>query len=203
LAAYVVPSNGAVSAGELKEHLKGTLPEYMLPSAIVSLKGMPLTANGKVDRQALPAPEELAEEQEHVGPRNAVEEVLAGIWEEVLGRDEVSVTDGFFELGGHSLLATQVISRVREAFEVEVPLRAIFEAPSVAALAGRIAELQRAGEGLARPPLRRVSRDGDLPLSFSQQRLWFIDQLEPGSSLYNVPRVMRLRGPLDRPALER
>src|SRR5204862_235081 len=138
------------------------------------------------DRRALPPPEELAEKQQHVGPRNAVEEVLAGIYEEVLNRGPVSVTDSFFDLGGHSLLATQVISRVREAFEVDVPLRAVFEAPAVEALAGRVEALRRSGAGLERPPLSRTPRDGDLPLSFAQQRLWFVDQLEPESSLYNV-----------------
>src|SRR5439155_25336430 len=117
--------------------------------------------------------------------------------------EEVPVETSFFELGGHSLLATQVIARVRETFQVELPLRALFEAPTVFGLAACVAELRRAGEGLQRPPLRRVPRDGDLPLSFSQQRLWFIDQLDPGTSVYNMPVALRLQGPLDQEAIHR
>src|SRR5579871_518387 len=203
LAAYLMGSPGTLSAGALREHLKGKLPEYMLPSAFVFLEAFPLSPSGKVDRKALPAPEAELQEGTFVAPRAPIEEGVAAIWCEVLHRDQVGVHDSFFELGGHSLLATQVIARVRETFQVEVPLRTLFEMPTVAALADHIQQLQRAGAGLQLPPLLPVAHEGDLPLSFSQHRLWFIDQLQPGSPLYNVPHALRMRGPLDTEALQR
>ncbi len=202
LVGYVVPQAGPeLSGAGLRASLSSGLPEHMVPGAIVVLERLPLNANGKVDRRALPAPE-LGAEAEHVAPRTAAEEVLAGIWAEVLGLapERVGAEDGFFELGGHSLLATQVVSRARQAFGVEVPLRALFEAPTVAALAGRIEALRSAGTPPA-PPMERVSREGVLPLSFAQQRLWVVDRLEPGSAAYNMPFALRLRGTLDVAAL--
>jgi amino acid adenylation domain-containing protein len=199
LAAYVV---GGVEAEALREHLRRTLPEHMVPSAFVSLDALPLTANGKLDRKALPAPDFASAEDRYVAPRTPVEEVLAGIWAEVLRLERVGVEDGFFELGGHSLLATRVVSRVRELFGVELPLRALFEGPTVAELAGRVEEMRRAGLPLL-PPVVPVRRTGPLPLSFAQERLWFIDRLEPGSAVYNIPSAVRLTGALDRAALER
>ena len=130
------------------------------------------------------------------GPRTEVEEVLAGIWRQVLRVERVGVEDNFFELGGHSLLATQVVSRIREVFGVELPLRAVFEEPTLGDLSRRVEAELRAGAGLRIPPLERVSREGRLPLSFAQQRLWFIDQLEPGSAMYNMPTALRLSGEL-------
>src|SRR5262249_52977955 len=150
------------------------------------LKRLPLTANGKVDRNALPAPEEATEKHAYVAPRNMREEILVGIWEELLGRQQVSVEDSFFDIGGHSLLATQIISRIRETFEVELPLRALFDAPTVAGLAALIATTREDETTLA-PPLVPIDRRGPLPLSFAQQRLWFLDQLDPGGSFYNIP----------------
>ncbi|HEX7240208.1 MAG TPA: amino acid adenylation domain-containing protein, partial [Longimicrobiaceae bacterium] len=188
---------GSVTAGELREHLRASLPEYMVPSAYVVLERLPLTRNGKVDRRALPAPE--ASSGTIVAPRTPAEEVLAGIWAEVLSVERVGAEDDFFALGGHSLLATRVVSRVREAFGVELPLRALFEAPTVAALAERVG----AGTATQAPPLGPVPRDRPLPLSFAQQRLWFIDRLQPGSSAYNMPFPLRVRGGLDVRALER
>ncbi|HEU0080068.1 MAG TPA: amino acid adenylation domain-containing protein, partial [Longimicrobiaceae bacterium] len=200
LVAYLVPSEDGVSTAGVREHLKGRLPEYMVPGAFVLLESLPLTPNGKVDRRALPAPEGSAAES--VAPRTPTEEILAGIWSEVLRRERVGVTEDFFELGGHSLLATRVVSRVREALGVELPLRALFEAPTVAGLADRVDALLRAGAGVAAEPVVRVPRDGSpLPLSFAQQRLWFIDRLEPGSAAYNVALPLRLRGALDARAL--
>ncbi|HEU0078288.1 MAG TPA: amino acid adenylation domain-containing protein, partial [Longimicrobiaceae bacterium] len=200
LVGYVVLSGDGVSTVELKEHLGARLPEYMVPGAFVLLEQLPLTPNGKVDRRALPAPEGSAADS--LAPRTPTEEILAGIWSEVLRRERVGVTEDFFELGGHSLLATRVVSRVREAFGVELPLRALFEAPTVAGLADRVAALLRAGAGVAAEPVVRVPRDGSpLPLSFAQQRLWFLDQLQPGSAAYNVPVPLRLRGALDARAL--
>ncbi|MEW5927432.1 MAG: non-ribosomal peptide synthase/polyketide synthase, partial [Gemmatimonadota bacterium] len=202
LAGYVVPAAGPVDAAELRGWLRGRLPEYMVPAAFVALETLPLTANGKLDRRALPAPERL-EAEGFAAPRTPTEEVLAGIWAEVLGVDRVGAHTGFFDLGGHSLLATRVVSRVREAFGVELPLRALFEAPTVAGLAARVDAAAREGGGVQAPPLVPVPRDGPLPLSFAQQRLWFIDQLEPGSAAYNVPQARRLRGALDVGVLRR
>jgi amino acid adenylation domain-containing protein len=205
LVAYVVPEEGAAgaaaSAAELRGHLRERLADYMVPSAFVAVDAFPLTPNGKVDRGALPAPER-EEAAAFVAPRTPAEEVLAGIWAEVLHRERVGVDAGFFELGGHSLLAMQVISRARAAFGVEVPLRALFEAPTVAALAGRIEALRGAGAAAA-PPIERVPRDarGALPLSYAQQRLWLVDRLEPGSAAYNIPEAVRLPGALDTAAL--
>ncbi|HEX7243296.1 MAG TPA: amino acid adenylation domain-containing protein, partial [Longimicrobiaceae bacterium] len=198
LVAYVV---GEVSTHELSGHLRERLPEYMVPAAIVLLGALPLTPNGKLDHKALPAPEHSSMEV-RVAPRTPVEEALAGIWAEVLRLEAVGVHDGFFALGGHSLLATRVVSRVREVFRVELPLRVLFEGPTVAELAGRVEEIRRAGAP-ALPPVVPVDRARPLPLSFAQERLWFLDRLEPGSALYNVPRALRLRGALDAAALER
>ncbi|HEV3050635.1 MAG TPA: amino acid adenylation domain-containing protein, partial [Longimicrobium sp.] len=203
LVAYVVAADSAaVSAAELRAHLKGRLPEYMVPSAVVMLEALPLTPSGKVARRALPAPEYAAAEEAYVAPRTPTEEVLAGIWAEVLRLERVGVEESFFELGGHSLLATRVVSRIREVFGVEMPLRALFEAPTVAELAVRVEEMRRA-ELPVLPPVVPVERRGTLPLSFAQERLWFIDRLEPGSTTYNIPAALRLAGALNEPALER
>ncbi|MEW5927747.1 MAG: non-ribosomal peptide synthase/polyketide synthase [Gemmatimonadota bacterium] len=208
IVAYVVPADGdvsaAVDAAGLRAHLKGHVPEYMLPSALVVLEALPLTGSGKVDRRALPAPDSAGGAREYVAPRTPAEEVLAGIWGEVLHAERVGAEDDFFALGGHSLLATRVVSRVREAFGVELPLRALFEAPTVEGAAARIEALQADGGGTPAPPLVALPRDGrPLPLSFAQQRLWFIDRLEPGSAAYNMPFALRLRGPFDPAVLER
>ncbi|HEX2081445.1 MAG TPA: amino acid adenylation domain-containing protein, partial [Longimicrobium sp.] len=203
LVAYVVAEQGAaVEAAELRAHLVRRLPEYMVPSAFVALESLPLTPNGKLDRRALPAPEFASAEGRYVAPRTPTEEVLAEIWAEVLRLERVGVTDSFFELGGHSLLATRVVSRVRQVFGVEVPLRALFEGPTVAELAGRVEALRRA-ELPVLPPVVPTERTGALPLSFAQERLWFIDRLEPGSAVYNIPVARRLGGALDEAALER
>ncbi|HEX7240513.1 MAG TPA: amino acid adenylation domain-containing protein, partial [Longimicrobiaceae bacterium] len=201
LAAYVVAREGAeLSAAELRARLGERLPEHMVPGAFVVLERLPLNANGKVDRRALPAPEQGAG-AEYVAPRTPVEEVLAGIWEEVLRLERVGAEESFFELGGHSLLATQVISRVRTAFGVEVPLKALFEAPTVAGLAGRIEALRSDGALLA-PPMVPVPRDGSpLPLSFAQQRLWVVDRIEPDSAAYNMSFPLRLQGAMELPVL--
>jgi amino acid adenylation domain-containing protein len=193
----------AEAAAELRAHLAARLPEYMVPAAIVALDALPLTANGKVDRGALPAPDFAAGTDAYVAPRTPAEEVLAGIFAQVLQVERVGAHDDYFALGGHSLLAARLVSRVREAFGVELPLRALFEAPTPALLAARVEEARREDDGPQAPPLVPVPRDGPLPLSFAQRRLWFIDQLEPGSAAYNLPYAVRLRGRLDAAALER
>ena len=205
LVAYVVGKRGLPPTGnELRNFLKAKLPEYMLPAAFVALEALPLTPNGKVDRRALPASNRTRPELEKgfVAPRTPEEELVAEIWAQVLGIERVGIYDDFFELGGHSLLATQAVSRIREAFAVEIPLRRLFEVPTVAGLAASIEAARRAGQSLQAPPILPVPRDGDLPLSFAQQRLWFIDQLEPGNSAYNFPAAVRLKGPLNLVALE-
>ncbi len=197
--------------GELRQFIRDRLPDYMTPAAFVLLDALPVTPNGKIDRQALPAPDwslrALAED--YVAPRTPVEETLAGVWAQVLGLPQVGIHDNFFEIGGHSLLATRLISRLREVFQVEVPLRTLFEAPTIAAQATQVEHARRTPATQA-PPLRPLPRnpdggrgDGALPLSFAQQRLWFLDQLEPDSPFYNIPEAVRLAGPLDVDALQR
>ena len=189
---------------ELREHLRKRLPEYMIPAAFVQLEALPLTANGKLDRRALPAPEATENRRETELPitATAVEEVLLGLWQEVLRVKVVGRGDNFFEFGGHSLLATQLLSRAREAFGVEVTLRKLFEEPTVAGLAAHIEQLLKDGTGITAPPVTRVPRDRPVPLSFAQQRLWFIDKLERGSAFYNLPVAVALSGELDVDALE-
>ena len=205
LVAYVVAAAAAVAdAGALRAHLKQSLPDYMVPSAFVVLESLPLTPNGKLDRKALPAPDAAAVVRgEYVAPRTAVEEVLASIWCEVLKLDRVGVLDNFFELGGHSLLAMRLVARVRDEFEVELALRALFAAPSVGELALRVEAAQREGLGLAVPALVVQRRPDGLPLSYAQERLWLLEQIEAAGSAYNLSAAVRLRGPLDVEALSR
>ncbi|WP_164003052.1 non-ribosomal peptide synthetase, partial [Pyxidicoccus caerfyrddinensis] len=207
LVAYAVPPPGALSpsAPELRDFLKTKLPEYMLPSAFVPLQALPLTFNGKLDRKALPPPElqGLEEGDSYVAPRTPTQQLLASQWGQLLGLARIGARDNFFELGGHSLLATQITSRIRGTFGVELPIGALFEAPTLEALAASIDALARQGLGPKLPPLQPIERTEALPLSFAQQRLWFLDQLVPGSALYNMPAPLRLEGTLDTAALER
>ncbi|MEV6869076.1 condensation domain-containing protein, partial [Streptosporangium subroseum] len=203
LVAYLVPADlgeGIPAAGELRAFLRASLPEYLVPSVFDELAALPLSPSGKVDRTALPDPDTVrpSPAAEPVAPRTPAEEVLAGIWADVLGLDRAGVTDNFFELGGHSLLATQVMSRVRAAFDVELPLAALFDHPTVAELAVAVDGSVR---GALAPPIVPVGRDRLLPLSFAQQRLWFLAQLEPGALEYNLPVALRLAGALDAAAL--
>jgi amino acid adenylation domain-containing protein len=202
------------TAAELRRHLRRRLPEFMVPRSFVTLTALPLTASGKVDRRALPAPAPDAHgggAGTRVAPRTPLEELLAGIWSEVLGGVEVGVEDNFFDLGGHSLLATQMTSRLRSSLGFELPLRALFEAPTIAALAALMESAGYAAAGAPReqggaatapglPPIT-CRPGGRAPLSFAQRRLWFFDQLTPGATVYNVPSPLHLRGPLDPAAL--
>ncbi|HEU4452819.1 MAG TPA: amino acid adenylation domain-containing protein, partial [Longimicrobium sp.] len=203
LVAWIVAAGGATAA-ELRTHLLAHLPEYMVPSAFVLLDSLPLTRNGKVDRRALPEPEsgDLAG-AEYVAPRTPTEEVLAAIWAQLLGAERVGATDGFFELGGHSLLATRLASRVRSDLGVELPVRAVFEHSTLGALAAEVDRLRRTAQGVEAPPIVPVPRDGDLPLSFAQERLWFVDRMEAGSATYHMPIFVRMEGALDEEALRR
>ncbi len=207
LAAYVVPKAGpeSLSLRDLRRHLAARLPESMVPTAFVVLEALPRTPNGKLDRRALPAPgpSRLAADETYVAPVTPDEKRLVRLWGRVLRLERVGLNDNFFEAGGHSLLATQLVSRVRETFQVELPLRALFETPTVAGLARAIESIRAAHAGPSVPALGRVPRDRDLPLSFAQKRLWFLDRLEPGCAFYNVPAALRLRGGLDADALRR
>lgn len=198
LVAYVVLADDEHASwlADLRAFLQERLPAYMLPAAYVPLPALPLTPNGKVDRRALPAPDHdlYAPESATIAPRTPIEEILADLWAEVLSLERVGVEDNFFEVGGHSLFATQVISRIRQLLHIELPLRVLFEQPSIAELAQYIEQTQRHEQGM--PPLVPVAREQALPLSFAQERLWFLQQLEPENISYHMPAAFRLSGPL-------
>jgi amino acid adenylation domain-containing protein len=202
LVGYVVPREGAAApAAALREHLSGVLPEYMVPAAFVALDALPLTPSGKTDRRALLRLQAPAAETGYVPPRTPTEEAVAGIWTELLGVPRAGAHDDFFALGGHSLVATRVVSRIRGVFGVELGVRALFEAPTVAGLAARVDAARRDEAAAALPPLARAERPATIPLSFAQERLWFLDRLDPGNGAYNMPLLLRLRGRLDADAL--
>lgn len=187
---------------DLRAHLRAKLPDYMIPSAFVMMETMPLTPSGKLDRLALPEPGQTESADEFVAPGTATEEILAHIWARELGLEIVGGNDDFFALGGHSLLLTRIAARIREAFAVELPLRTLFEASTVRVMAEKIDTALSSAEELSELPLVATPRSGALPLSFAQERLWFFDQMEPGSAAYNIPRALRLTGPLNRDAMQ-
>ena len=197
LVAYVVSAaDQAVDAAVLRTHLGVSLPDYMVPSAFVMLERLPLTPNGKLDRRALPAPD-FAAARLHRAPRTPQEEMLCALFAEVLGLERVGITDDFFALGGHSLLATRLISRIRSSLDVEIAIRSLFEAPTVEALATCLDQGEK-----ARPALVALPRPAEIPLSFAQRRLWFLDRLEGPNATYTIPIALRMTGALDRAALE-
>ncbi|MCP4696731.1 MAG: amino acid adenylation domain-containing protein [Gammaproteobacteria bacterium] len=198
-----IPVQPELSSRTLRVWLKRSLPDYMLPSRFLILENFPLTPSGKIDRHALSAPDTRPREEEYAAPRTPVEKKLAAIWvEEILGLDRAGIHDNFFELGGHSLLATLVISQIRDTFAVEIPLRRMFESPTIAELGKYIEKALPEGLKQSEFPLKPVSREGDLPLSFAQQRLWFLGRLEGKSATYNIPGVWRIAGSLHIAALE-
>lgn len=216
LVAYVVPKQDEETEGDsttsilhpsslipaLREHLQNHLPAYMVPTAIVLLAALPLTPNGKIDRQALPAPEAPADLAPTAAlPQTPTEAVLAAIWGELLGIETLGRQANFFDLGGHSLLATQVIARIRTAFAVELAVRTLFEAPTIAELAAILEQHRMPGEKLLLPEIVAQPQAPLLPLASPQQRLWFLDQLEGSNATYNIPLACRLTGPLDTVAL--
>ncbi|MFE4130544.1 non-ribosomal peptide synthase/polyketide synthase [Peribacillus sp. YIM B13482] len=200
LAAYVV---GEGNTGEWREHLKAQLPNYMVPAYFVEMEAMPLTPNSKIDRKALLALEGQSVSADIVLPRTPGEELIASVWSQVLGIGNIGVQASFFELGGHSLLATQVVSRLQEVFQIELPLRELFEYSTVEALAKRLDQLRKGDKKREIPPLMPMERGDAIPLSYAQQRLWFIDQFTPNSALYNIPMVCRLTGNWVPEALEK
>ncbi|GCF09825.1 hypothetical protein KDI_33890 [Dictyobacter arantiisoli] len=204
LVSYVVGQPGLrVSFSELRDFLQQRLPSYMLPSAWVALDALPLTPNGKIDRRALPAPDEVREVETVDEAQTPLDELLIGVWSALLGRQQVGRHDNFFALGGHSLLAAQLVTRLRTLFKIELPLRAVFANPTVAGLAQQVEQYIRQAQALPMSPLLAGPRPQELPLSFAQQRLWFLDQLEPGSAAYLVPSALLVQGALDISGVEK
>ena len=200
LVGYVLSSR-EFDAEQAKDKLRHTLPEFMVPATVVSVPVWPLTPNGKIDRKALPEPD-LCGAVEYVAPRNESEQQIADIWCQVLKLPEISVKANFFESGGHSLLATQVVSRVRKAFNVELSVRALFEAPTVEKLVRYLSTASVSIDSDA-PPLVALESPNRDTLSFAQYRLWFVDQLNQGSSEYNLPSALKIKGPLDIAVLDK
>ncbi|MBH8578109.1 amino acid adenylation domain-containing protein [Nostocaceae cyanobacterium CENA369] len=204
LAAYFVPIPGeTIKVEQLRTFLSEQLPDYMMPSAFVEMESFPLTPNSKVNRRALPEPSNSRPElsQTYVEPRTPTEEILAGIWQDVLGLEKVGIYDNFFDLGGHSLLATQVIALTRKAFGIELPLLSLFESPAIAPLAQKIATAKAPNrQELA---LTKLPSSGEtIPISLIQLEFWFFDQFYPGNPIYNLPLIYRITGALNEKALE-
>ncbi|WP_426178428.1 non-ribosomal peptide synthetase [Pseudomonas sp. TWRC1-2] len=185
----------ALDAQQVKTALAAELPEYMVPAQLLRLEAMPLSPSGKLDRRALPAP--VWQTREHIEPQTPLQQQIAAIWREVLGLPRIGLGDDFFALGGHSLLATQIISRTRQACDVELPLRTLFEASELGAFAEQVGLIQASGQRNQQTAIAKVDRSAPVPLSYSQQRMWFLWQMEPDSPAYNVGGMARLRGVLD------
>ncbi|MGY1952550.1 non-ribosomal peptide synthetase [Pseudomonas pergaminensis] len=190
---YTAPAE--LDEQQVKTALAAELPEYMVPALLMRLDSMPLSPSGKLDRRALPEP--VWHVREHVEPETPLQQQIAAIWREVLGLPGIGLRDDFFALGGHSLLATQIISRTRQACDVELPLRTLFEASELGAFAEQVALIQASGQRNQQTAIAKVDRSQPVPLSYSQQRMWFLWQMEPDSPAYNVGGMARLRGVLD------
>ncbi len=206
IAAYFVPvKDQTVTSKELRAFLREKLPEYMVPSAFVMLEAFPLTPNGKIDRKALPDPttHRIDLQRTYVPPQTPTEEILASIFSEILSVPKIGSNDHFFELGGHSLLATQLLSRIRDKLEVDLPLKALFEHPVVNEMAREIDRLKQETSGVKEPPIKPIERRGELPLSYAQQRLWFLYQMQPDDASYNIPAAFRVKGPLNLDVLQK
>ena len=188
---------------QVRSYVAARLPQHMVPSVILWVEVMPLTSTGKINRRALPVPEETAGQAvTKIAPRNQLEEALAELWKSVLSVPEAGIHDNFFERGGHSLLATQLVSRIRDVFDVEVSLRVLFERPTIMDLAEEVTRLRRDERKASEiPPIVRVPRDQPLPLSYSQQRMWLMYRLAPDGTAYNMPFASRQMGPLNKSAL--
>ena len=205
LAAYVIPAEETIETDELvaalRAYLATTLPDYMVPSAFVRMAAWPLTPNGKLDRKALPAPDDEAYvRREYEAPQGEIEQTLAGLWRELLQIERIGRHDDFFELGGHSLTATRLLARIRQALGVELPVATVFARPTLMTLAQAVAEASATAQAVL--PMARISREEPMPLSFAQQRLWFLAQLEGASQAYHMAYGIRLKGELKREALQ-
>ena len=201
LVAYYQVKNPAhvPEANQLQAYLRSKLPEYMIPTFYMSMDAFPLTSSGKLNRKALPQPQLILDIDEYQAPRTLLEEGITAIWKEILPDKMISIQDNFFELGGHSLLATQVISRIKDQYHIDLPLQQLFKTPTIAGLADYISAGAKQTEQESITP---ISRNSFIPLSFAQQRLWFLDQLQPGNNQYNLPTLMKITGLLNTQALE-
>ncbi|MBC9929148.1 non-ribosomal peptide synthetase [Chitinophaga qingshengii] len=198
LVGYIVPE-GPFLRDDIIHYLEDKLPEFMIPSLLMEMEKLPLTANGKINRQALPDPDmSLLLTTTWVAPRNATEKQLADIWQQLLNLERVGIYDNFFNIGGHSLLAMRLVAAIRREMNTELTIKSLFLYPTIAGLADLV---QAAGEGLQLPPVEAAERPEHIPLSYSQERLWFIDQLEEGSTQYHLPAILHLRGKLNKTAL--
>ncbi len=197
--AYVVPKNGNdIDVDNVKKYLGSKIPGYMIPSLLVQIDALPTLNSGKIDYKNLPDPEfNVDKEEADKAPKNPIEELLISIWEKLLGHPNIGVNDNFINLGGHSLLITQLSSKVRDIFQVELPLKTFFEAESLRELAAIIYQEQQQKIGYSPSVIEVQPREGILPLSFAQQRLWFLDQLSPGNLFYNIPVALRFKGEMD------
>ena len=204
LVAYIVPKSlSHETTPDWYQILQAELPHYMIPAVFVELEELPLTASGKIDHAALPAPDGITHHP-HANvtlPRTPTEEVLRAIWYILLGVDRISIDDNFFALGGHSLLATQVIARIRDVCQVDIPVKVLFEYPTISALAAQVDRSQQQQHTLSRPPLIATARTDSIPLSFAQQRIWFLDQLQPNNAAYHIPMAIQLGGQIHYRAL--
>ncbi|MCP6763251.1 MAG: amino acid adenylation domain-containing protein [Fischerella sp. CENA71] len=206
LVAYIVVCDKAnLPIAKLRAYVKQTLPDYMVPGVFVYLETLPLTTNGKIDRRALPQPNQnqIAADVNYVAPRTTLEKELAEIWANLLSLEQIGIHDSFFTIGGHSLLAIQLISKIRQHFAIELPLRYLFLSPTIAELATHIIQAREESKQPVLPALEASYREAEIPLSFAQQRLWFLEQLSPNTALYNIPAALNLRGSLDVEALQK
>ncbi len=205
LTAYIVlHEQENLDVDEIREFCRVRLPEYMVPSALVVLKDLPLLPNGKVDRKSLPAPDASSRISDHnyLPPQNSTEEIISNIMAQLLNIDRVGRIDNFFDMGGHSLLATQLVTRLKNSFKIDLPLKSLFEHPTVEKLAEVIEGAQRGEQRHRFEPIKTVSRERQIPLSLQQKRLWFLDQMEPGGPFYNIPAAFSIAGDLDIQILE-
>jgi acyl carrier protein len=202
LAAYVIPEGEHQNADVLLNFMRDELPDFMIPKSITFLDTFPLTPNNKLDRKKLPQPDTKNIIAEYIAPQTSTEEIIANIWCDILNIEQVSRNSNFFELGGHSLLATQLISRLRETFKKEIPFQTVFESKDLKELSFRIdnEQLKTTNENLR---IEKADRNNNLPLSYSQQRLWFLDQLKPNDPSYNIPTAIRLKGEVNPEFIEK
>ncbi len=206
LTAYITPANSGtvIDADNIRAALSASLPDYMIPVHFITLESFPLTPNGKIDRKALPAPEGPAPDTEsYVAPGTALEKEIQTIWQDILAVEPIGIHRNFFQLGGHSILATRLVTRFRQAFKVEIPLSAVFDSPTIARQALLVEMEQASGQRPDLPELVPVARSGLLPVSLPQQRLWFIDQFNPGTTAYNINLALMINGKLDIELLEK